>query len=217
MHIDLKVKVALSRSDRFGAGRSSDLVIEQTLMRSVKSTGSPTRCREITEIQRLVWLLSMPFTAEVNSSMQCLTEVRYVTSDQHNESSKSKIERDLKDTKTVLEFLEERNPFSPDTSLRNVVTGVTAAKSVNVDQSKEIGHRFFYSMTGKKVDERTVKRKDQAVTLSKGKVLKVGKDEVLVDLLLLFQRLIAVGSSLTHLCLNMSFALSRLFSLNRLA
>ena len=79
--------------------------------------------------------------------MQCLTEVRYVTSDQHKESSKSRIERDLKDTKTVLEFLEERNPFSPDTSLRNVVTGVTAAKSVNVDRAKEIGNRIFDSIT----------------------------------------------------------------------
>ena len=59
-HIDLKVKVALSRSDRFRAGLSSVLVIEQTLMRSIKTRG-------ITQIQRLVWLLSMPFTTEVNS------------------------------------------------------------------------------------------------------------------------------------------------------
>ena len=90
--------------------------------------------------------------AIVNSSVQCLTEVRYVTSDQHKESSKSRIERDLKDTKTVFEFLEERIPFSPDTSLRNVVTGLTAAKSVNVDRAKEIGHRTFDFVTGKKVD-----------------------------------------------------------------
>ena len=52
-------------------------------------------------------------------------------------------------------------------------------------------------MIGKKVDECTFKREDQAVTLGKGKLLKVGKDEVQVDALLLFQRLIAVGSSLT--------------------
>ena len=110
VHIDLKVKVALSRSDRFWAGLSSDLVvIEQTLICSVKTTGGPTRGRGRTEIQRLLWLLSMPFTAEVNSSVQCLTEVIYVTSDQHKKSSKSRLERDLKDTKTVLELLEERN------------------------------------------------------------------------------------------------------------
>ena len=43
MHIDIKVKVAFSRSGRFWTGLSSDLVIEQTLMRSVKSTGGPIR------------------------------------------------------------------------------------------------------------------------------------------------------------------------------
>ena len=80
--------------------------------------------------------------------------------------------------KTVLKLSEARNPFSPDTSLRTVVTGVTAAKSVNVDRSKKIVHRIFYSMTGNKVDECTFKREDQAVTLGKEKLLKVGKDEV---------------------------------------
>ena len=49
-------------------------------------------------------------------------------------------------------------------------------------------------MTGKKVGECNFKREDQAVTLGKGKVLKVGKDEVQI----LFQRLIAVGSSFTE-------------------
>ena len=52
-------------------------------------------------------------------------------------------------------------------------------------------------MTGKKVDECTFKREDQAITLGKGKFLKVGKDEVQVDPLLFFQRLIEVGSSFT--------------------
>ena len=156
-------------------------------MRSVKTTGGLTRGRVMTEIQRLVWLLSMSFTAEVISSVQCLTEVSYVTSDQHKESLKLRIGRDLNDTKTVLEFLEERNPFGPDTSLRNVVTDVTAAKSVNVDRAKEIGHRLLDPMTGKKVDECIFKREDQAVTLGKGKLLKVGKYEVQVDPLLLFK------------------------------
>ena len=77
------------------------------------------------------------------------------------------------------------------------MTGVTAAKSVNVDRAKEIVHRIFDSLTGKKVDEYTFKRKDEAVTLGKRKLLKVEKDEVQVDSLLLFQLLIAVRSSLT--------------------
>ena len=48
----------LRRTDRYWAGLSSDLVIEQVLMRNVKTSGGLTRGRGITENQRLLWLLS---------------------------------------------------------------------------------------------------------------------------------------------------------------
>lgn len=47
------------RSDRLWAGLSTDLVIEQVLMRSLKTSGGLTRGRGFTEQQRLIWLLSM--------------------------------------------------------------------------------------------------------------------------------------------------------------
>lgn len=50
----------IRRSDRYWAGLSSDLVIEQVLMRSMKITGGLTRGRGMTEVQRASWLLSMP-------------------------------------------------------------------------------------------------------------------------------------------------------------
>ena len=58
------------RSDRYWAGLSSDLIIEQVLMRRMKTSGGLTRGRGMTEQQRLIWLLSMPACAEVNKSMQ---------------------------------------------------------------------------------------------------------------------------------------------------
>jgi len=63
------------RTDRFWAGLSTDLVIEQTLMHSVKSTGGLTRGRGMNEQQRLVWVKSMPFCCDVNRSMQDFTGV----------------------------------------------------------------------------------------------------------------------------------------------
>ena len=65
------------RSDRFWAGLSTDLMIEQVLMRSVKTSGGLTRGKGFSETQRLVWLMSMPACAEVNDAMQTLTGVRY--------------------------------------------------------------------------------------------------------------------------------------------
>ena len=63
----------IRRTDRFWAGLSTDLVIEQVLMRTLKTTGGLTHGRGMEEAQRTRWLLSMPACAELNESMQNLT------------------------------------------------------------------------------------------------------------------------------------------------
>lgn len=50
------------RIDIYWAGLSTDLVIEQVLMQSLKSAGELTRCRGMTEIQIAVLVLSRPAT-----------------------------------------------------------------------------------------------------------------------------------------------------------
>ncbi|KAL8624972.1 hypothetical protein ACOMHN_039859 [Nucella lapillus] len=57
----------LRRSDRYWAGLSTDLVIEQVLMRSVKSAGGLTRGRGMADSQRTQWLLSMLHTSSLRS------------------------------------------------------------------------------------------------------------------------------------------------------
>ncbi len=57
------------RSDRLWAGLSVDLIIEQVLMRSMKTSGGLTRGRVMTEQQRVTWLLAMPAT--LKSTMPC--------------------------------------------------------------------------------------------------------------------------------------------------
>ena len=47
------------RSDRYWAGLPADQVIEQTLMRPLKSSGGLTRGSGMSDINRAVWLLSM--------------------------------------------------------------------------------------------------------------------------------------------------------------
>ena len=63
----------LRRTGRIWGGLSTDLTIEQILMRSVKSSGGLTRGRGIGEAQREQWILSMPACADYNSAMQELT------------------------------------------------------------------------------------------------------------------------------------------------
>ena len=68
------------RSDRYWSGLSLDLVVEQTLMKTMKTTGGLTRGHGMAESHRTQWLLSMPACSTVNAAMQKLTEADYVTS-----------------------------------------------------------------------------------------------------------------------------------------
>ena len=58
------------RSDREWGGIPTDQIIEQCLMRNLKTSGGLTHGRGLTEQQRNIWTLSMPVCAEVNQSTQ---------------------------------------------------------------------------------------------------------------------------------------------------
>ncbi len=183
------------RNDRSWAGLSTDLVIEQVLMRSMKTSGGLTRGRGMTEQQRLIWVLSMPVCAEVNKAMQELSGVNYVTSEQNKDMTKARQARDWKDTATILSYLEENTPFALDKSLRNISTGVHAHSTVNVDKAEVVGRAILDNMEGENVDEYVFKRANQAVTMNCKCSVKVDGDIIQIDPQLLFQRLILVAKS----------------------
>ena len=154
----------IRRSDRYWAGLSTDLVIEQVLMRSVKTTGGMTRGKGMSEYQRAQWSLSMPVCAAMNVAMQTFFGTDFHTSSQHKETGKSRIERDNKDSQTFLSFLTERNPFCEGTLLRNIETGVTSDPSVNAYKAVEIGNTILQAMVGKNAFDYSFKKSSQAVT-----------------------------------------------------
>ena len=86
------------RSSRYWPRLSTDLVIEQELMMSLKTTGGLTRGSGFTECQRAVRLLSMPICSLYSSKMHDITEKFFVSSDQHKTTSFSRIQRDRNDT-----------------------------------------------------------------------------------------------------------------------
>ena len=71
----------IRRINKFWATLSFDLVIEQTLMRSLKSTGDLTHGSGMNEEQRSLWTMSMPITSEYNNAMQEFTNLSYTTSE----------------------------------------------------------------------------------------------------------------------------------------
>ena len=159
----------------------------------------------MTEHQRPVWLLSMTACVEINQAMQELTEVNYNTGEQNKDMNEARQPRDWKDTPAVLHYLPDRNPFCNDLSLRSIVTGVHVHPIVNVDTAHAVGATILNSMDGRTPDEHTFRRKDQVFTLGTNNSDRIDGDDVHVDQLIIFQRLITVaqtsdelGSPLKH-------------------
>ena len=182
------------RSDRYWAGLSTDLIIEQCLMRSLKTSGGLTRGRGLTEQQRVTWLLAMPACAEVNRVMQELSGVNYTSGEQNKDMSKTRKMRDVRDTLTIMTVLRERTPFGPDPQLRNIMNGVHADSSVNVDEALKVGKKVLASMAGKKVEDYTFRKSEQAITLASKSAIKINDERVEIDPQLLFQRLILTAN-----------------------
>ena len=182
-------KHVVRRSNRQWAGLSTDLVIEQELMRSLKTSGGLTRGGGMSENQRNIWVLSRPACVQVNSVMQQLTGVYQSTGEQNKDLSPSRQSRDWKDLQKLYKCLNERNPFDVERYLINIANGMHAQSSVNVDNAKEIGIKILYEMNGKTPLNHTFRKKDQAITLSVKTAVMVHNDYIQVDPELMFQRL----------------------------
>ena len=182
------------RSDRFWAGLSTDLVIEQVLMRTLKTSGGLTRGRGITERQRAIWLLSMPVTSEVTGAMQDFTDVTFYTSEQHKDSSNSIIARDHSDGNKISEYLKERDPFEIDRRLINISTREVADEGVNVYYARSLGEKLVKTMEGQGVFTFVYKKANKAKQMQSKNAVLIDGEKVSIDSTLLFQRLIAVYS-----------------------
>ena len=97
----------------------------------------------------------------------------------------------IRDTQNVLyrRTLLERNPFTSDTSLRSICTGVHAHSTVNVDRAKDVGNAILAGMEDMTVAEYTFKRNYQVITLATKSAIKIDGITVQIDPQLLFQRL----------------------------
>ena len=184
------------RSGRYWAELSTDLVIEQVLMRSIKSAGGLTRERGMDEQQRHVWLLSIPACAEENKALQEYTSVSYCTSDQHKDTSLASQERDTRDSRKVLEYLQCKTQFDAnDSRLHSIDTGVIASCSVNAaDKSSQVGKKIVDGLVGQTVQEYVFKKKDQTVTLEAKHAVHTGTETVVIDPMLLLSRLVTAGT-----------------------
>ncbi len=183
------------QTDHHWSGLFTDLYIEQVLMGSIKSLGGLTRGRGFDESTSLIWSLSSPACAEVHRALQEVTGLSGVKSGQmHKDLSQARLAKDAKDLQCLLNYFQERKPFSKDTKeLRSLESGVIAEGSVNVDSAEEVGNAILASMEGKTVSEYTFSKKNQAVNIASSVYVSVSGETVEIDPHQLYQRLLVAG------------------------
>lgn len=123
---------SVSRSQRFWAGLSTDLVIEQVQMRSLKIQGGLMHGRGMTDSVRSVWVLSMHKCASVHAAVKALAGLDVDDADPcHVEFTKARRSRDFADHQKLLEWFAMHNPADvSDSRLRSTGTGVVAGATI---------------------------------------------------------------------------------------
>lgn len=115
----------IRRSEKYFSGVSSDMIIEQTLMRSIHSIGGLTQGRGITESVAISWLNTLTYAAYINDDLEEFCRVKMGFSKQHTDFRNSHRERDAKDLATLLNWFADHPPFPQHHSIINIATDVS--------------------------------------------------------------------------------------------
>ena len=138
----------------------TDLGIEQTLIRSVKSRGGFTEGRGMTDSTRHLWVLSMSSTAYVHSSLMELTGTQTRSNEQHVELGVSRRLTDFNDCTKFYGWLQKRNPFLIENiNLYSLSTGVVSNNKydgVNCERAEEIGLAIQKTLDNMEISKCTV-------------------------------------------------------------
>ena len=158
---------AVRRSDSYWAELWSDLVIEQTLKRSIKSRVGLTRGRGINESVRHLWVLSLNAVASINHATTDLCGLAVNSSQQHVDLGQTRRCKNQSDCQKFVQW-QERNPFLfEDEHLHSLSIGLVSIgiDSVNCENSEEVGLLMQKQLNQVKMPKCKIRRTDQVQSL----------------------------------------------------
>jgi len=133
----------IRRSNRFWAGLSPDLCIEQTLMCAGKSHGGLTHGRGMTETVRTTWLSTLADCSGIHTAMVQLSGTEKVSAE-HVGVTAPRMTRDRQDMDKIKKYLHTYSPFryNDNSRLISLESGVATSSSdkVNCDIAQSLGY-----------------------------------------------------------------------------
>lgn len=179
----------IRRSEKYWSGLWTDLTIEQTLMRMMKSRGGLTRGRGMEECVVEKWILGMSATFEICSAMEEYASVYYNSNELHTELRSSRISRDSKDMDKVLDWFEAHPPFPETDYIMSIATGLVGDDTINCHTAFTVGTKSMKEIIGCNFHEVKLKRRNRVNTLADMNCSVKIRDEIVpVNTTLLLQR-----------------------------
>lgn len=133
----------IRRSDKFFSGIYTDMIIEQSLMRSIHSIGGLSRGRGLTESVATSWLNTLGCTAYINDDLEDFCRIETVFSEQHKDFRDSLIDRDGRDLKLLVQWFQDHPPFTSRETIISIASGVSGDPTVNCYEAEYLGIKSY--------------------------------------------------------------------------
>lgn len=138
----------IRRSNKFWSGIWSDMTIEQTLMRSMKSNGGLTHGRGITESTMKKWITTMTTMIDISQQIEQFCGVSFDTTEQHIDARTSRVSRDTNDVKKFLDWFTYHDSFPVVENVMPISTGVIGDEKINCHLAYDIGNESMSIIIG---------------------------------------------------------------------
>ena len=188
---------SIRRSEKYWAALSTDLIIEQVMMRSVKARGGLTHGRGLTDSVRNTWICSLGRCASIRSAVGSLAKLESSSHDiGHVDSGTARTKRDFSDFSKLLDYYRTSNPFFVgDGKLRSLHSGISATPGdgVNCDEAEEFGLSVMAKMDLQCYGTVKLQKRDRAKTLGQIENVAVSDKKLKVDSNLLFSRMLIIA------------------------
>lgn len=180
----------IRRSHKFWSGVWSDMIIEQFLMRSIKTQGGLTHGRGLSESVLTTFVLTMIILVDVCNEMESFCNVSFATTEQHVDSREYRLKRDVADLEKLLSFFNIYDPFPETDKITSIFSGIVGNDTINCHLAYEEGVKSLKTIVGNNFGNVKFQRKKKVRSLKTiQSSLKVNGETVAIDPLLLFQRI----------------------------
>lgn len=182
------------RTDKAWSGIWSDMTIEQTLMRVLKTGAqSATHGRSVSDSVLSRFIQGMPYAYDVMDQLESFANSRCASSDQHTDVTSARQKKDEEDVKSFKTWLQVHGLFDDRPGkLMSLSTGLVADSTVDCHKAVEKGLQSMSKMVGVDAESYKFSKKNCVKTLASIKpVCVIDNEPITVNTSLLFQRIVA--------------------------